>query len=338
MPLIDDIVSFFSRHRGYFFGKALLMAAVAGASTFFGGSILIPGMVIVGGGLALRAYGRFSALGYYKQEMVDLYRDDIAQHLGIAPEQVTIGHLKEAAKENEVIAQALERQQKKTFIEVGTSLLTAAVTFGLFYVFGDASAIQNFVAKDLGLGQLLGNAVNFIGLSTVGSFSGLVLHDGLSLAIGARTGTLKAAAHDLILAMDHDVRRGRPISREQIYGVLVAGNPQLEERIRHQFHKSYSWMSAAEKSNVLHTFGIAAALDDLAQQINNGEIRPGRLAYLMDDDALHTSRAAQTLAISNEPAQEKSNFVERLGLSARSHEGFAAKLRDEESTPTALVR
>jgi len=338
MPLIDDIVSFFSRHRGYFFGKALLMAAVAGASTFFGGSILIPGMVIVGGGLALRAYGRFSALGYYKQEMVDLYRDDIASQFGIAPEQVTIGHLKEAARENEVIAQALERQQKKTFIEVGTSLLTAAVTFGLFYVFGDASAIQNFVAKDLGLGQFLGNALNFIGLSTVGSFSGLVLHDGLSLAIGARTGTLKAAAHDLILAMDHDLRRGRAIRPEQVYGVLVAGNPQLEERIRTHFHKSYGWMSTTEKAKVLQTFGITEALDGLTQQINAGEIPPGHLAYLMDDDALHTSRTSQVAAKEPAPAQAKSNFVERLGLRARSHEGFAAKLRDEESARTAVAR
>ncbi|MBX9726873.1 MAG: hypothetical protein K2X09_06375, partial [Rickettsiales bacterium] len=241
MPFVDDITSFLSRNRGYLFGKALLMAAVAGASTFFAGSILIPGMVIVGGGLALRAYGRYNALTHYKQQMVDLYRDDIADHLGIAPEQVTISDLKEAAKENDVIAQALKRQQTKTFIDIGTSLLAGAVTFGLLFSFGNASAIQRFVSQDLGLGQFFANAVNFIGLSTVGSFSGLIFHDALGLAIGARTGTIKAAAHDLIVAMDHDVAHGRPISREQVYGVLVAGNPALQEAIHTRFHKSYGW-------------------------------------------------------------------------------------------------
>jgi len=269
--------------------------------------------------------------------MVDLYRDDIADHLGIAPAQVTIGHLKEAAKDNEVIAQALERQQKKTFIEIGTSLLAGAVTFGLLYWFGDASKIQSFIAKDLGLGPFLANAINFIGLSTVGSFSGLIFHDVLGLAIGAHTGTIKAAAHDLILDLDYSVRHGRPISREQVYGVLVAGNPALQEAIHTRFHKSYAWMNAAEKSNVLHTLGIATELDSLAQQINSGEIRPGRLAYLMDDDAAHQVRSHRETAPEPEPAADISKphqrqFVERLGLSEPRRDGsFTARVNAERA-------
>ena len=337
MPFVDDITSFLSRNRGYFLGKAVLMAAVAGASMLFGGSILIPATVIVGGGLALRAYGRFNELSHYKQQMVDLYRNDIADHLGIAPEQVTISHLKEAAKDNEVIAQALARQQKKTFIEIGTSLLAGAVTFGLLFSFGNAGAFHNFIHNDLGLGQFLGNAVNFIGLSTVGSVSGLILHDALGLAIGARAGTIKAAAHDLILDLDNSVRHGRPISREQVYGVLVAGNPQLQEAIHTRFHKSYVWMNAAEKSNVLHTLGIASELDTLAQQINSGEIHPGRLAYLIDDDAAHQVRSHHTHALEAEPAADISRphqreFVERLGLSeSTGPSSFTARIEAERN-------
>lgn len=338
MPFVDDIASFLSRNRGYFFGKALLMAAVAGASSLFGVGILIPAMVIVGGGLALRAYGRFSALSHYKQQMVDLYRDDIADHLGIDPAQVSISDLKEAAKENDVIAQALKRQQTKTFIEIGTSLLAGAVTFGLLYSFGDTGQFFEFTKK---FGPFLGNAVNFIGLSTVGSFSGLIFHDALGLAIGARTGSIKAAAHDLILDMDHSVRHGRPISREQVYGVLVAGNPALQEAILTRFHKSYGWMNAAEKSNVLHTLGIATELDTLAQQINNGEIRPGRLAYLMDDDAARKVRTAktQTAQAEAEPAADVSvhpqrPFVERLGLSESRHDAsFTDRLDARRAQP-----
>lgn len=344
MPFVDDITSFLSRNRGYIFGKVLLMAAVAAASPLFGG-ILIPAMVIVGGGLALRAYGRYNALTHYKQQMVDLYRDDIADHLGIDPAHVTISDLKEAAKENDVIAQALKRQQKKTFIDIGTSLLAGAVTLGLIFSFGDASAIQRFVSQDLNLGPFLANAINLIGLSTVGSFSKLIFHDALGLAIGAKVGTLKAAAHDLIVAMDHDVAHGRPISREQVYGVLVAGNPSLQEAIHTRFHKSYGWMNAAEKSHVLHTLGIATELDTLAQQINNGEIRPGRLAYLMDDDAAHKVRTHRATVPEPEPAADISKpqqrqFVERLGLSESRRDGsFTARVnaaRAEPQRPIAL--
>lgn len=338
MPFVDDILSFLSRNRGYFLGKVLLALSVAAASSLFGVSILIPAIVIVGGGLALRTYGRWNELTHYKQEMVDLYREDIAQQLGIAPEQVSIENLKEAAKGNDVIAQALARQHTKNFIELGTSLLTAAVTFGLLSSFGEVSEFRSFIDKDLGLGKLLGDAVNFIGLSTVGGVSGLIFHDALGLAIGAKTGTIKAAAHDLILDMEKDLRRGRPISREQVYGVLVAGNPELQEAIYIRFQKSYRSMNAAEQSRVLHILGIADTLDNLAQQINRGEIRPGRLAYLMDDHALSSTRRVERstgeLAQSSNdiaPGMDAASpaprsFVERVGPRPEGQSSFVERV------------
>lgn len=338
MPFVDDILSFLSRNRGYFLGKALLAATVAGASSLFGVSVLIPAMVIVGGGLALRTYHRFTEISHYKQQMVDLYREDIAAQLGIAPEMVGVENLKEAAKGNDVIAQALARQRTKNFIELGTSLLSAAVTFGLLSSFGDTSQFKEFILKDLKLGTFLGDAASFIGLSTVGSISGLIFHDALGLAIGAKTGTIKAAAHDLILEMENNLRHGRPISREQVYGVLVAGNPQLQEAISLRFHKSYSWMNAAEQSRVLHILGIAESLDNLAQQINRGEIRPGRLAYLMDDHALSSTRRVERstgeLALASSevaPAadistREARSFVERVGPRPEGQSSFAERV------------
>ncbi len=324
MPFLDDIASFATRYRGYFVGKAALMLVAGLASHFLSISIFWPAAIIVGGGMALHAYGRFSQQRYYEQDMVNLYRDDIAQHLGIAPELVTRANLKEAAQGNEVIAQALERQHKKTVVDIGTTLLAGATTFGLLMTFGSTGDFFSFTHRIFG--DFLGPLVNLIGLGTVGAFSGLVLHDGLSLAIGAKTGTLKAAAHDLIVAMDHDVAHGRPISREQIYGVLVAGNSALQERILTRFHKSYAWMNPAEKSHVLHEFGVASALDMLAQQINGGEIRPGRLAYLMDDDSLPALRARHARTHALEPAQQQSNFVARLGLAERTSDSFVAKV------------
>lgn len=338
MPFVDDILSFLSRNRGYFLGKALLAATVAGASSLFGVSILVPAMLIVGGGLALRTYRRFTEISHYKQQMVDLYREDIAAQLGIAPEMVGVENLKEAAKGNDVIAQALARQRTKNFIELGTSLLAATVTFGLLFSFGDTGQFHDFIRNDLGLSNFLGSAVNFIGLSTVGGISGLIFHDALGLAIGAKTGTIKAAAHDLILEMENNLRHGRPISREQVYGVLVAANPQLQEAITTRFQKSYSWMNAAEQSRVLHILGIADTLDNLAQQVNRGEIRPGRLAYLMDDHALSSTRRVElsrgelTHASTDiSPAadistSEPRSFVERVGPRPQGQSSFVERV------------
>lgn len=338
MALFDDIGLLWSRYRGYFLGKAALMLAVGGASSLLGISILWPALLIVGGGMALHAYELVTQQRYYQQDMVDLYRDDIAAHLGIAPEQVTRAHLREAAQDNEVIAQALERQRKKTFIDIGTSLLAGAVSFALLLSFGNAGQFLQF-AKDT-FSDALGPIVNLIGLGTVSSISGVVLHDALGLAIGVKTGVSKAAAHDLIVAMDRDMRHGRPISREQVYGVLVAGNPHLQEAITTRFHKSYRWMNAAEQSNVLHQIGVAAELDTLAQQINRGETRPGRLAYLMDDDALADMRARRTpAAAAAEPTMEaaagQGNFVERLGRAQHRSEDFVKRVLIDREAATA---
>jgi hypothetical protein len=329
MPFVDDIGAFLNRNRGYFFGKVLLMFAVGAASTALNISIFWPALLIVGGGMAIHAYGRFTEHRYYQQEMVDLYRDDIAQHLGIAPEQVTRAHLKEAANGNEVIAQALQRQHKKLLVDMGTSLLAGAVTFGLLLTFGNAGQFFEFTKDTF---KALGPLVNLIGLGAVSGISGLVLHDVLGLAIGAKVGTIKAAAHDLIVDMHRDIERGRPISREQVYGVLVASNPDLQQAIATRFHKSYAWMSAAEKSNVLHEVGVATDMDILARQINTGEIRPGRLAYMLADATLPAQRAASDSNTAS-PAQEpqKSNFVGRLGLAARANSSFTEQVKESRS-------
>ena len=330
MPFIDDIGAFLNRNRGYFLGKMLLMFAVGAASHALGITMLVPAAILVGGGMAIHAYGRFTEHRYYQQEMVDLYRDDIAQHLGIAPEQVTRAHLKEAAKGNEVIAQALERQHKKLLIDIGTSLLAGVVTFGLLLSFGEAGKFFDFTQKTFG--EALGPMVNLIGLGTVSGISGLVLHDALGIAIGAKTGTLKAAAHDLILDMHNDIVHGRPISREQVYGVLVASNPDLQQAIVTRFHKSYAWMSAAEKSNVLHEVGVATDMDILARQINTGEVRPGRLAYMLADATLPAHRPpSDSNTASPEQEPQKSNFVGRLGLAARANSSFTEQVKESRS-------
>jgi len=122
--------------------------------------------------------------------------------------------------------------------------------------------------------------------------------------------------------------------------VLVAGNPTLQAAIQNRFHKSYTRMNAAEQSNVLNTLGIARELDDLAQQIRKGEIRPGRLAFLMDDDAARKVRTQREPAASepvvNEPAPaanisrpQQRSFVDRLGVQPREREGFVTRVISE---------
>jgi hypothetical protein len=338
MPFFEDFSSFLHRLRAHMLGSGLLSLATFAAAAIGTamGAPLIPALVVGVGGTLLHIYNRISFMHAHEQQMVDLYREDIAQHLGIAPKQVTIANLKEAAKDNEVIAQALDQQHKIAIIDISTSVMAGVVTFGLLSAFNLGSVMKGMGES---LASTIGPIAKLIGIGTVGSISNLLINDCIGLAIGVKVGTTKAAAHDLIVKLDLAIQHGHPISREQVYGVLVAGNPALHEAIATRFGKSYAWMSHPEQSAVLHTIGVASEMDTLAQQINRGEVRPGRLAYMMDDVRLVDLRVRHTATASqHEKTPQQSSFVERLGVAQRNSASFAEQVKSERSnTPQYLA-
>jgi hypothetical protein len=311
----------FLKQLGVFaLGKSVLTFSVfaagfVGASLGFGA--LIPALIIGAGGFALTAVRRFHSQGIYEDNMVNLYRDNIADQLGIAPEEVTRAHLKEAAKDNEIIAKALSRQRKKTFLTIATAALASVVSIGLIGFTGVADGLVD-VAKKAPL-DILKDVGFLFGASFTAGISNLIIHEGLDALIGYKSGLSKAAAHDLIYQMDLEVKRGKPISREEVFGVMVAGDESLHTRVTKQYGKEYRDMTQGEKSRVLHDLNLAATMDKLAIAISEKKIRPGYLAYAADDPRLTAPRGAKQVEDTLAPEKpSRASFVERLGLMPRS--------------------
>lgn len=333
MPFIDDIGGFLRWVKAYALGRGLLTTATlaaTGISAALGFGIVLPAAVVAGGGALLSVFSRMTRQAIYEDQMVALYRGDIAVELGKAPADITRADLKEAAKSNEVLEQALARQKNKTRISIGTALLSAATTFGLVYFFGAAGGLHDAAVKTLGQGW--GFVTNLIGIGTVSAISNLVLHDGLQAAIGYKTGVNKAAAHDMILAITYNLQRGHGVSATQVYGVLAAGDPALARRIRLQFGHDYAGLNPAVQRQVLTQIGVADAMQQLADDINHGRTTPGHLAYLIGE-TFHTKRPEaapdDTLA--------HANFVERLGLAPVKKLGYATRI-DSEGAAVAAGR
>ena len=333
MPVFDEFRNIFKAMRVYLLGRGFLSLLVMGTAFAVGAaSPLVLGLVAAGG-LALSAGVRLYSQALYEDDMADLYREDIAKHLHMDPRAVTRTHLKIAARENEVIDQALTRQRHINIVSFATSALAAAATFGLL-MFGLAGTVSSFFATSFP--SLAGINFGFMGfadftaakllqLTSVGIVSGftsLVLHNGLEEAIGYGTGLSKAVAHDLIAAMDFDIKRGRTISPEQVYGVLVAENPELATRIKRQFGEAYDSMKPNEQTQVLAALNVQNDMKEIAGFITRREVPAGRLAYMMHYARPEKKREDAPVEI----APTRGKFVERLNLVPREATRFADQI------------
>lgn len=317
MPFAGNIGDFLGELKRYAFGRGLLTTATlmaTGISMAFGWGVILPALAITVGGTLLTAYNSLARQRAYEENMVSLYRDDIAAELGIAPGDVTRADVKEAAKTNEVLGQALDRQRDKTLINIGTAALSSAATLAMVFFFGvDGSSLHGFAVEHLG--KIMGPLANLIGIGTVASLTGLVLHDGLKALIGHHTGTNKAAAHDMIMSLSYERARGHAVQAEQVYAVLVASDAELAARILQQSGHDYRALNSAQQRSIMQKIGVGDAMQQLADDINTGRVNPGHLAYMLGEEF--------TSAHPEQTAVHCSNFVERLGLAPRAQHSHA---------------
>jgi hypothetical protein len=326
MWLFDAFNDWAKNLKTYLLGRGFLSLAVilAGVVTNMvaPGSTLITSAVVAFGGALFNGVMRLKSQEVYENNMIELYRDDIAREFGIAPGDVTRSHLHEAAKTNDVIDQALKRQSHRNWVNFGTSALAAIATFGLINV-----GILD-MGKELfsNLPWGLDGVAQFLTMGSVAGFSSLVLHSGLEFAIDRKTGLDNAAAHDRILELERGMGRGWGISKEQVYSVLVAGNPSVQSMIAQQFGADYARMRPTQQAQVLEEIGVADAMQAIATEINHGRMRPAHLAYMMNDAMPRDNRPREDAA-----APQKS-FVKALGRAAQHDARSFAERVDAQRT------
>ena len=315
--MFNDFTAYLRQLKVYAFGQGMLSIAMfvaVGVSAAFGISAMLPALVVGIGGTLLTAVDRIYNQSLYKDRMVDAYRSGLALQFGIDPQDVTREHLYEATKVNHVIAQELEKQHKKTILTIGTAVLSGIVSIALIGMFG-MGKVLNGLAQESFTGAMAPLA-QFIGMGTVSTITGLVLHKGLDAVIGHSAGLDTRDPNDLILKMHHQVERGQPVSREQVYDIVVANDTALGHTIRNRFHKSYNRLSYAQQEQVLQVFGMAKTMDQLAVAINQKQMQPGQLAFMIND--LRTNEAALEQAETTVPAV---SFVQKLGFKPHEKAG-----------------
>lgn len=338
MPIVNDMLNLWRNIRAYALGKGFMMtlmvaAGAIGAMTPLG--VFVPALAVWVGGFMVSAAKRFREEKVYQDGMVKLYRDDIAQTLGVPPEQVTRAHLKEAAKSNDVIKQALERRHQRTLLSLATTAVAGAVTFALVLTLGGATGIHTYAVEHWG--NILGNLANFVGIGTVASLSNLIVHNGGDAAIGELTGIRHPSAHDYIRHMERRLDYGRNVNKDQVFSLVVKATPELSAQIQQHFNKPFEQMHSKERAAVMQAMGLDGSMATLTKAMNESKVRPRHIAF-------HKDTILYVLAVPQEPGisevqQEKApqrSFVEKLGSAPRKEMSHVARLETQRSHGTPV--
>lgn len=330
--------------------RGVLSLAIMGSSLLGGwlGIGFLPAACVAGiGSIIITTYDRLLTQRAYENEMLDLYRNEIAADLKRDPQSLTRADLQEAGKTNEVLAQALRRQEQKTAVAIITESLAAVVTVALVWgvdavgllkhaVEGAAgSTFGNTIAPvyDYSIGKIL---AMLVGVGTVSSISSLIFQDGVESFIGHTTKLGKAAAHDQILSLQQAIEHGAVVRPEQVYAVLVAGDEKLAQSIVKQFHHPYEKMTPQQQRGVLEKIGVTECVAALTEEINTQKMAPGKLAYLIGEERYLQRKTHAIEEHAHAPICEK--FVERLGRAANQiHDHLSHRERVDASRHAANV-
>lgn len=347
--IVSGITGTFRDLRMYLLGRGIVTTVAIGASVVSSGlfgaaaaTALAPALgVALLGGVVLNAFMRLREMRYNQDQMANIYRDEIASQFGIAPGDVTREHVHTLAygderrgiAPNPILRDEIDREWNKTWLKVATSSLAAMAGYGLVQ-FGLASGVSEMLTSSLGG---IGTALSVASVSIVTGLTGLFLNNGLDFAVQQATTLGDVTLHDRIAKMNHEIARGKGVTKEQVFGLFVAADTNLHTRVLRQFGRSYDVLPQKVKTEFIASLGLGERMQAIAEDLNQGRIQAGSVAFILNgqrSDSVPSMRAQVQAQASEplvreepQPEQERPRFTERL--SPRGNEGLNHTERED---------
>ncbi len=306
-------------------------------------SLLSPvAAIAIVGGLALSGVMRVREMRFNQDRMADIYRHEIADQLGIAPQQVSRQHVhmlafgdeRRGIPGNPILREEIDREWNRTWLKFATSALAAMASFGLIY-FGSALEIVGGALPTI-FGETAGKIIGMGTLGIVTGFTGLLLNNGLDLTIQNMTTLGNRTLHDRIARLDDKVSRGHNVSKEQVFALFVAADPELDQRIKLRFGKTYDALHVKQQTQVIDAFGLTDKMQVIAGDVSARRISAGTLAFVLTGQHALSMTPDQTRAhgepVQQQPQhereQERPRFADRVAQ-PRGKEGLTHSEREQ---------
>lgn len=360
--MTDGIAGMARNLRVYLLGRGIVTTLAVAAGAVSSGAFsaaatasltpLLP--VVLLGGVVLSGVIRLRDMRFQQDRMADIYRDEIADQLGIDPEQVTRAHVHTLAygdtgkgiPPNPVLREEIDREWNKTWLKFATSTLAAMVGYGLVQ-WGLASDLARSLPVAMGaagsLAHTLGSWLSVASVGIVTGAAGLVLNNGLDIAVQNATHLGDTTLHDRIARMTRDVQKQRPVTKEQVFALFVAADPALNQRVSARYGKPYDALSLSQKSQLLTQTGAAGQMQGIADDVNARRISAGAIAFMVTGQRgiepqqpaprPFAGPATQQPA----PIQERPRFTERVSAGERGNQGLSHTEREDLRRTSALL-
>ena len=219
----------------------------------------------------------------------EIYQDEIAAKLGKSPPQVTNKDMETLAAgvpergiaANTVLAEELDKlkaDRNLGFLTTVISVLaTAVILYGLIVLTGPTSIFAT---------HLTGGA-----FASLPNFGVAVLRGGIAFACHKvleepiRWGGEKmlgmdvVSTHERIEELVHEREAGLALSKEQVLGVFISVNPELENFVKQNYGKAYDKLNLPEKQQVVQICEQYVPLADVVSSLNSGRVKITELAF-----------------------------------------------------------
>lgn len=291
----------------------------------------------------------FDAVSASKQEraflsdMVEEYRPEIAERLGLSAAQVTQQHFNEVFTVNPVLAQA--KDASKTGAKTRSISGVVSTISGMFAGLGAAAITRNAQTGDAqkNAGNIAGGLASTIGAMTAGRITRAVL------GAKGKDHALKNTAHHFIMEIKDKQMRGEETTAADIFKVQLAVNPQLKEAIADQLGVYFDELDAKAQLDLMREEApeVLAMNEDMAANINAGARPQGllfgeveRVLPPVGPEVVEERAEAQPVEKSHSEAREQGQGEEKRGAEkAVKVEEFPDALEDMmEDVEEELVR
>lgn len=260
-----------------------VMGSTPGAAAA-GGVVPISAGAIPGGVGVAAIVGAVLAQMEYKErknELKELYRDELAAQLKKPAEKVTTEDFDKLAEHNHTIREQLDKTKTARNVGIGVIAIgTFAAVVAAFTIMGAlASAGVTVSAPTLGAAKV----VQWLATTAVAMITYGVIKPVMQ-KVGERIfGVDQKTTHERIEKMFKDHTQGKVISRERVLDVFVHANPPLDAFIKREYGLSFDKLKPVDKlqladSNIGKQLGVA----ELTEAINQGKIKSTELAFTVE--------------------------------------------------------
>lgn len=229
------------------------------------------GLVSIGAGAGISAYINHLEHKHHESQLTERFREELGSFRGKDAASIGVEDLKDVAQENHAFKQELRRN------DVTRNLKTTAAVIGTVVAF---AAI--FAAVTLFPPLLAGGAIAQAGFAIASAVAGAgIMHATRKAVVNAGKKLLNIEKPTTLDAIRELGKDDKIITHAQVLGVFEKGNPALSQDIESTFGAQFDKLDGTQRNAAVAKYGAALNLGELTQQLNEGDIRPQELAFIV---------------------------------------------------------